>query len=342
MNNSKYLYSFLILLLVGLFTCNAQFFKYATFYTSMSMNTSMIEDQDYIAVNKGYEETTQINPYDYNFTLGIRKIARYDYEQKIKTWYYGDEQSVGDNTTIGNNSGWEYLFNYSFIRHRSEKFTNQDFWIRYLGNNLVTKAQLKNDERRDLNFYSLDARYRINKGRFDFTFGACARTHPVYGIVPIEDFWVSGESTFQELAEDFGYSTQFVQGDWHWYQDGEVIATSNDEFFKHYFGNAIASYNQRELDALGMVTDLSLVLGVAYYKYSKDFWLHGWLNLLPYHYGVNKYSYDYNDNPLDYDGGIVAGWKMTKSFGIFVEGNYMSYWEKPIYEFKFGFNYLIF
>tara|TARA_B100001057_G_scaffold463610_1_gene517747 strand:- start:672 stop:1592 length:921 start_codon:yes stop_codon:yes gene_type:complete len=306
------------------------------------MNTSMIEDQDYIAVNKGYEETTQINKHDYNFTLGIRKIARYDYEQKIKTWYYGDEQSVGDNTTIGNNSGWEYLFNYSFIRHRSEIFTNQDFWIRYLGNNLVTKAQLKNDERRDLNFYSLDARYRINKGKFDFTFGACARTHPVYGIVPIEDFWVSGESTFQELAEDFGYSTQFVQGDWHWYKDGEVIATSNDEFFKHYFGNAIASYNQRELDALGMVTDLSLVLGAAYYKYSKNFWLHGWLNLLPYHYGVNKYSYDYNDNPLDYDGGIVAGWKITKSLGIFVEGNYMSYWEKPIYEFKFGFNYLIF
>ena len=69
MNNSKYLYSLLILLLVGLFTCNAQFFKYATFYTSMSMNTSMIEDQDYIAVNKGYEETTQINPYDYNFKV---------------------------------------------------------------------------------------------------------------------------------------------------------------------------------------------------------------------------------------------------------------------------------
>ena len=29
------------------------FFKYSTFYTSMSMNTSMIENQDYIAVNKG-------------------------------------------------------------------------------------------------------------------------------------------------------------------------------------------------------------------------------------------------------------------------------------------------
>ena len=342
MNRLNYFYSLIVVLLLGLGSCSAQFFKYATIYTSMSMNTSMIEGQDYIAVNKGYEETTQINPYDYNFTIGIRKIARYDYEQKIKTWYYGDEQSVGDNTTIGNNSGWEYLFNYSFIRNRSEEFTNQDFWLRYLGDKIVTKAQLKNDERRNLNFYSLDARYRIKKGRFDFTIGACARTHPVYGIVPIEDFWVSGESTFQDLAEDFGYSTEFVQGQWHWFEGEQLIATSNDEFYKHYFGNAIASYNERELDALGMVTDLSLVVGASYYKYHKDFWLHGWLNILPYHYGVNKYSYDYNDNPIDLDGGLVAGWKINKSFGIFVEGNYVSYWDKPIYECKFGFNYLIF
>ena len=139
METSKYIYALLIICILGLGTCQAQFFKYATFYTSMSMNTSMVEDEDFRAINKGYEETTQINPYDYNFTIGIRKIARFDFEQKVKTWYYGDEQSVSDYTTIGNNSGWEYLLNYSFIRNRSEKFTNQDFWIRYLGNNGVTK-----------------------------------------------------------------------------------------------------------------------------------------------------------------------------------------------------------
>ena len=37
----------------------------------------MIENQDYIAINKGYEETTQINPYDYNLSNGIRKVARF-------------------------------------------------------------------------------------------------------------------------------------------------------------------------------------------------------------------------------------------------------------------------
>ena len=164
----------------------------------------------------------------------------------------------------------------------------------------------------------------------------------MYHINPIEDFWVNGESSFQELAEDFGYSTQFVQGRWHWFNNGELIATSNDEFFKHYFGSAVASYNERELDKLGMVSEVSLVFGTAYYKYSDNFWLHSWINVLPYHYGVNTYSHEYNNSPVDVDLGLITGWKLTKSLGIFVEGNYMRYWDKEVYEWTFGFNYLIF
>jgi phage anti-repressor protein len=87
MDATKYIYVLIMFIVFGLATCQAQFFKYATFYTSMSMNTSMIEDEDFIAINKGYEETTQINEYDYNFTIGIRKISRFDFEQKNRTWY---------------------------------------------------------------------------------------------------------------------------------------------------------------------------------------------------------------------------------------------------------------
>tara|TARA_Y100000361_G_scaffold92608_1_gene82644 strand:+ start:597 stop:1625 length:1029 start_codon:yes stop_codon:yes gene_type:complete len=342
METSKYIYALLIICILGLGTCQAQFFKYATFYTSMSMNTSMVENEDFRAINKGYEETTQINPYDYNFTIGIRKIARFDFEQKIKNWYIGDEQSVSDYTTIGNNSGWEYLLNYSFIRNRSEKFTNQDFWIRYLGNNGVTKIQIKNDEARDLKFTSFDTRHRINKGRWDFTIGVVGRTHPVYGYNPIADTWESGEQSFFDLAEDFGYSSQFVNGRFHWFKNGQLLATSNDEFFKHYFGSAIAEYNRNEINALGNVYELSAVLGMSYYKYSNDFWFLSWANVMPYHYGLNEYSYEYEQLPIDIDLGLVTGWKITKSLGIFIEGTYLRYWEKPIYECKLGFNYLIF
>ena len=77
----------------------------------MTMNTSMTEIEDYIAVDKGYEDVTWISPYDYNLTIGLRKIARMDYEYKVKTFYYGTEDNIADNVTIGNANGWEYLFN---------------------------------------------------------------------------------------------------------------------------------------------------------------------------------------------------------------------------------------
>tara|TARA_R100000329_G_scaffold148158_1_gene136651 strand:- start:75 stop:1109 length:1035 start_codon:yes stop_codon:yes gene_type:complete len=341
--NQTHIYFFLIVFVLGIGTCKAQdFFKYATFYSSFSTQTSYIENQDYIAINKGYEETTQINPFDYSLQIGIRRIAFFDYEQKKKTWYTGDEKSVADNTTISFYNGWEYLLNYSFIRNRSETFINRDFWIRYMSDKSVTKFQIKNDEGRDLEYISFDTRYRISKGGFNFTMGIVGRQHAVYGVSPIEEFWQSGESSFQELAEDFGYSTQFVQGNHHWYNNGELIATSNDEFFKHYFGSAIAQYNQEQLNALGSVYELSMVIGTSYYYYNKDYWLHAWLNVLPYHYGISDYSYDYEGVPTDVDFGLVAGWRITKNLGVFVEGTYLEYWEKPISEFRIGFNYLIF
>ena len=327
-----------------------EFFQYSTFYTSMSMNTSFVEREDYRAINKGYEDITEINAYDYNLTLGVRKIARFDYETKRQTWYTGTERNTADNVTIGNANGWEYLFNYSFIRNRGEKFTEQNFWLRYLGNWFVVKAQYTDNERVDLRYSSLDYRIRFNKGNWDFTIGTVFRVHPAYGINPIEDFWVPGESTFQDLAGDFGYVPQpWNQGfyiDQNWYDvsggDSVLVATSNDEFFNHYFGDAVARYNEIELEKLGMQKELSAVIGVAYYKYTPKFWLHTWYNFLPYHKGLDDYSYKYEDSTAEWDAGIIFGTKLTRSLGLFVEGVHMRYWGKEVYEVKFGFNYLIF
>ena len=314
------------------------------------MNTSFVEREDYRAVMKGYEDITQVNPYDYNLTIGLRKIARFDYETKRQTWYTGTERNTADNVTIGNANGWEYLFNYSFIRNRGEKFTEQNFWLRYLGDWFVVKAQYTDNERVNLRYSSLDYRIRFNKGNWDFTVGTIFRVHPAYGINPIEDFWVPGSSNFQDLAQDFGYAPEpWVQGlyvDQNWYDvssgDSILVATSNNEFFNHYFGDAVARYNERELEKLGMQKELSAVIGVAYYKYTPNFWLHTWYNFLPYHKGLDDYSYEYEDSMAEWDAGIIFGTKITKSLGLFVEGVHMRYWGKEIYEVKFGFNYLIF
>ena len=54
------------------------FFKYSTMYTSSSMSTPFSEREDYIAIDKGYENVTQIHPYDYNITLkhGITALKK--------------------------------------------------------------------------------------------------------------------------------------------------------------------------------------------------------------------------------------------------------------------------
>mgnify|MGYP003108629699 FL=1 len=334
----------LVLLLFPLVSFG-QFFKYSTFYTSFSLETSMVERDNYIAIAKGYEDVTVINPYDYNLTIGIRKIARFDYEYKVKTWYYGTERTVSDNVTIGNANGWEYLFNYSFIRHRGEKFNNADFWLRHVGTKTVNKLQYKDNERVGLEYRSIDSRYRISKGSWDFTLGIMGRNHPVYGITPIEDLWIPGEQTFAQLAAEFGYSTAFVNGNWHWYNNEELIATSNDEFYKHYFGDAVASFNERELEKLGTQNEISAVLGVSYYKWTPKLWIHVWYNLLPLHYGPDDYSFRYGVESSDWaewDAGVVVGSRITKHLGLFVEGTHQRYWMIPVYEVKFGFNYLLF
>ena len=63
---------------------------------------------------------------------------------------------------------------------------------------------------------------------------------------------------------------------------------------------------------------------------------------MPYHIGLDDYSFDYEDSLLEWDAGIVFGARVTKNLGIFVEGTHMKYWDKPIFDLKFGFNYLIF
>ena len=336
---------YLLLFIPFLTFSQIDFFKYSTVYTSMSVNTSMVEDEDYISIAKGYEDVTQVNPFDYNLTIGIRKIARFDYEYKVKTWYYGNEKAISDNSTIGNATGFEYVFNYSFIRSRGDKYTEQNFWLRYLGNRCVTKVQYTDNQRIDLKYNSFDTRLRITKGDFDFTVGGVFRMHNPYGIVPIRDIWVTGEQSFPQLAQDFGYSSEFVNGGWHWFKDGELLATSNDEFYKHYFGQAIADFNTRELEKIGMVKQISFVIGSEYYKYSPKFWIHTWSNLMPLHYGLDEYSYEYGDNLLErieWDAGVILGYRINKHLGVFVEGTHLKYWGKHIYECKFGFNYLIY
>ena len=67
--------------------------------------------------------------------------------------------------------------------------------------------------------------------------------------------------------------------------------------------------------------------------------------LLQIHYGLDEYSFEYGEEKYDnieWDAGLILGWRLTKHLGLFVEGTHMKYWGKTVYDCKFGFNYLIF
>ena len=60
-------------------------FKFSTFYAAANGGTS-VSDVDNYSITNGLETETVRTPYDYAITLGIRKIARFGYENKANTY----------------------------------------------------------------------------------------------------------------------------------------------------------------------------------------------------------------------------------------------------------------
>jgi hypothetical protein len=66
---------------------------------------------------------------------------------------------------------------------------------------------------------------------------------------------------------------------------------------------------------------------------------------MPYHVKQgDEYSYhNYNGGQwIDYSGGLIFGYKLNKSLGLFAEGTYNQYWNRNWHKFSVGVNYIIF
>ena len=185
--------------------------------------------------------------------------------------------------------------------------------------------------------------------------------------VPIEGsgpFWNEG-------GEYWGH-------DWLWRdEDGRIFAYTDREYFIYHFPGMLETYIDGKKKDLGFQRETSLVIGIDYYHYADNWWMHAWGNWLPYHYGHDKYSFhnamhykghlegmeecpmcvghigDGSGDPStfkfaddgithlwnDYDFGAIFGVKLQDNLGVFAEGRYLYYWERPAYDFKFGLNY---
>jgi hypothetical protein len=327
------------------------FLKYSTFYTSVSIQSPFEPKQkfDFNQELGTFVETTEKVEGSYNVSFGIRKLARFKYQTKKANFYDGSEKNLSDVATIGGVSGWEYLIKFSAIRSFGEEFVDSESWVRYLGDNFVVKGSYANFGLRDLEFGQLDVRYRKPFGQYwNFTAGGNLRGHPAYGLFPFNEWLANSDGQWWNLAYNYGYEDEYYEledgsGNYEWYDDsGTLVAETDDEFYEYYYGDLITLYNEEEVDKLGWQYESSVVLGVDFYLYEKKYWVHGWGSVMPISKGLTDNAFQYGRGDIDFDLGLVAGWKFNRNLGFFGEGRYLRYWGIDSYDVKVGVNYTVF
>ena len=116
-------------------------------------------------------------------------------------------------------------------------------------------------------------------------------------------------------------------------------------------------FNNEVYDQLEPYSEVAPIIGMDFYHYTPNFWMHAYGNwILPYHKYINGDS-DFNylnrnnwgigglkegsepEQWSDYNAGMMFGWKVSKTLGVFVEGEYTKFWDSEIFTTTAGFNY---
>ena len=338
-----------ILFICSSFTTQAQdlkkYFKYSTFYAAVNGGNS-ISDEDIYSVTNGLETSTIVTPFDYNISIGIRKIARFGYENRANTFYDGTEDSWSDGANIGKVSGLEFLFEGDYKRQQGENYLDQHHFIRYVADKYILKGEYLEDGFADIKYFETSQRFRnkINN-KFSLNIGAVQRLSEPYGYDPLAD-WVleTGDIHYTNLAIEEGYEIDVYNSEYK-DPDGNIVATNTTIWEEVVIPEVLGNYAERKRNELENNIQHSLVVGFDYYHYTKTFWLHSWGNIMPYHYNdggeFSFHKYNNGKQWYDYSGGLIFGYKLNKSLGTFIEGKYNKYWNRKWYDFKFGINYII-
>ena len=387
----------LIILLAFLITnsANAQLFKdlyqdflkYGTFYVAGDANTSYEESRkDYFIrtdPNNLYGIPTVVDetcyhPFDYRIGIGIRKLARFDYERKPGNFWTGNnkiEKQTALSSPTSAVKGFEYLFHYEKERLRSEEFENARYFLRHTGKHHIVKLEQRKRGNVDFKYSSGEVRARLPIGKkFSFSAGAIYRTHQkAYGYNPIE-IWLNetNENGFAlnpwyTLGFDYGYEDWYYTqesedgtstSNWYWTDpSGEIVAYTDEDFRDRIMPDLMNRFNDEVYDQLEPYGEVAPIIGMDFYHYTPSFWMHAYGNwILPYHSYINGDS-DFNylnrnnwgvgglkegskpEQWSDYNAGMMFGWKVSKTLGIFIEGEYTKFWDSEIFTTTAGLNY---
>ena len=329
------------------------FFSNSTIYTSATMGTPYIND----ILN--VED-------DYKYTFGIRKIALFPYQVK-SNFYKGNEKQLSDNALFGAVDGLEYLFSASSVRNQGHDFTNQEYWLKWSNDKFVTKFKYLDKGSRDLQFASVDARYKLSLGPAIFSLGGNIIGHPIYGHPAYNDY----NGVWFELAWDYGYEdfevplndlnengiidNYFVwietdpyteEGYWvHYYEgisyywedpEGNYVAGSDEEFHQYHYPILVDMYN-KDNKVKEWQAELSVVVGLDILLENNNYYSHIWVNAFPYSVGLTDKAYKGED--MQYDIGMLVGTNLSEHIGVFIEGIYLNYYGKKEHNITAGINW---
>ena len=368
------------------------FLKYSTVYGAGDISNSIeaSESTFFLRTNPDGSlysipdvvDNTPVFPYDYRYGFGIRKLARFGYERKPKNFYDGTENQLAFSAPTSAFKGLEYQFHFEKERWRGEDFTNFNYFLKHTGKYHIVKIQAREVGKINLNYNSAEVRARLPIGKkFSISAGAIVRGHErAYGYNPVE-IWLNETTTItgpdgdtQEfpvnqwygLGREYGYTDHFTETttdgvttqDWIWRDaDGNQVASSDLDFRERIMPGLMNRFNGEAWDELDAWVEVAPVVGVDFYHYKRNFWLHAYANyILPYHKyiaGEEEFSYlNRNnwgkgglilDNDLeqwdDYSAGISLGTKLGKNLGIFIEGEYSKMWDSELFQTTFGLNY---
>ena len=334
-------------------------FQYSTLYTSFTETSPLFTPAQYFVTQGG--EVQNITPEvsnDYVVSWGIRKVARFDYENRANRFYDGTEQTTSLNSNYSSIRGLEYYVNYSKGRQQGRDFKSERYFLRYSAKWWSSRIDLQKNGLINLDYKSLDIRFRLPIGKkLSISFGPAVRTHLPYGYSPIENFLLT--RPWWELAYDYGYMDHFYQIDYDndgeidnfdwWWSDpnGDRVNDTDAEFRKSTYARIVRDYNKNELESIGTLGTLSGVVGADFYHYRDKFWLHAWGNVYPIHkhiHGDEAYSYENyigSNDWIDHNVGFMFGWFLDKNkkFGIYTEYEQTKFWDKNLSYTKVGLNW---
>ena len=327
----------------------ARAFKFATFYTAVNGGNSIADEDVWSVTHNGLQNEIIETPFDYAVTFGIRKIARFGYENRANVFYDGTETSWSDGANIGKRNGLEFLAEVKYKRQMGQEFLDQNHFLRYVGDKVIVKGEYLQDGFADISYFETSERYRLKLGKkFSLNLGMAQRLSAPYGYDPLAEWLLdNGNLHYTYLALQEGYTVEFddLGGAEYCDPSGKCVATNSEVWEAVVIPTVISDYVARKRDELNNLFQLSVVAGFDFYHYTDNFWLHSWANIMPYHYNNgNEFMYhnSVDGQWLDYSGGLILGYRINKHLGLFAEGKYNKYWNRRWYNFKCGVNYVIF